>query len=115
MQDSAVNEILKMEERPTAIYANNDMLAIGVINALEKRRFRVPEDFALVGFDNIKLASHEKFSLTTIDYPLRELAEFTTRILINQIEGNFSGSQQIMVEPRLIVRRSSGAKIRGGV
>lgn len=106
-----VDEILKMKEKPTAIFAINDLLAIGIIDALEKKGLKVPEDFAVVGFDNIKLSSHERFSLTTIDYPMKELAELTMKVLLDQIEERFDGPQQFMVEPRLIVRRSSGGKL----
>ena len=102
-----VEKVLKLKERPTAIFAINDLLAIGVIDGLEKKGLKVPGDIALVGYDNIKWAAHKKFSLTTIDYPTKKLTQLSMKVLLDQIKGRANGPQQIMIKPRLIIRQSS--------
>jgi len=106
-----MDKILSMKEKPTAIYAINDLLAIGIMDACEKRGLKIPGDFALVGFDNIKLSAHSRFSITTVDYPLKELAKIAMNVLQDQIEGRMEEPEQILIKPTLVVRRSSGAKI----
>jgi LacI family transcriptional regulator len=109
--EKALDEILEMKKRPTAIFAINDLLAIGILDAAEKRKIRIPEDFALAGFDNIKISAHARFSITTVDYPLKELAKISMDLLQEQMEGRSDGPEQIMIEPRLVVRRSSGGQV----
>lgn len=66
-------ELLQLPDRPTAIFAMNDVMALGALNALESRRLKVPEDIALHGFDNLYAAQYAIPSITTVDLPLHQL------------------------------------------
>jgi LacI family transcriptional regulator/LacI family purine nucleotide synthesis repressor len=78
----AVNKIIKMRNRPTAIFAE-DMIAIGAIRALRENGFSVPEDFSVMGFDNIELGLH--YGLTTINQDRNGLGEAASRLLLDII------------------------------
>lgn len=98
----------RLSERPTAIFAQNDLMAIGVLMALEELGVQVPAEMAVVGFDNILLAAAVRPALTSVAQPTYELGRIATELLIERIE---SGSQlpprHIVLEPRLVVRAST--------
>jgi DNA-binding LacI/PurR family transcriptional regulator len=92
----------------TALFAYNDISAIGSIRALQEAGLRVPEDVSVVGFDDIQIAVHHIPSLTTVRQPLRKMGELAARTLLNQIEGGAESAREIAVEPDFVVRRSTG-------
>jgi LacI family transcriptional regulator len=92
----------------TALFAYNDISAIGSIRALQEAGLRVPEDVSVVGFDDIQIAVHHIPSLTTVRQPLRKMGELAARTLLSQIEGGAEAVQEIAAEPDFVVRRSSG-------
>src|SRR5690606_36247392 len=69
----AGNTILALPHRPTAVFACNDLMAIGVLTAFHAAGVRVPDDIALVGFDNIPMARYVQPPLSTVHVPIREL------------------------------------------
>lgn len=96
--------------RPTAIFAANDILALGVIQAVQESGLRVPEDIAVTGFDDIAFASYAEVSLTTIAQPKYIMGEMAAKILIEDIkEGAVRERKHIVLQPRLVVRKSSGS------
>jgi DNA-binding LacI/PurR family transcriptional regulator len=92
----------------TALFAYNDISAIGSIRALQEAGLRVPEDVSVVGFDDIQIAVHHIPSLTTVRQPLRKMGELAARTLLDQIEGAPEVPREIAVEPDFVVRRSTG-------
>ncbi|MBE3577977.1 MAG: LacI family DNA-binding transcriptional regulator [Limnochordales bacterium] len=95
-------------ERPTAIFAQNDLMAIGVLMALEELGVKVPEEMAVVGFDNIRLAAAVRPALTTVAQPSYELGRIATELLIERIESRREiPPRHIVLEPRLVVRGST--------
>ncbi|HHV55754.1 MAG TPA: LacI family transcriptional regulator [Firmicutes bacterium] len=95
-------------ERPTAIFAQNDLMAIGVLMALEELGIRVPEEMAVVGFDNTLLAAAVRPGLTSVAQPTYELGRLATELLIERIEsGRQLPPRHIVLEPRLVVRAST--------
>jgi len=85
---NAINEILKMRNRPTAIFAE-DIISIGVMRGLKENGLSVPDDFSLMGFDNIELGRH--YGLTTINQDRNGLGEAASRLLMDIInKKNFS-------------------------
>jgi len=108
----SVQKILKMpeEERPTAIFAFNDHIALTYMEALERNGIQVPEDMAIVGFDNIKMASYYSIELTTVDNRQIEFGRQAVEILLDIINGYKPKTQQIINKPQLIVRKSCGSK-----
>ena len=97
------------EKRPDAIFAKNDVSAIGAMKAMKDAGLKIPEDIAIVGFDNIEAGEYSNVSLTTIDQPKAEIARKLTDVLLTKIEnGNDAVLQQIIIEPKLIIRESCG-------
>ncbi|MFW5981600.1 MAG: LacI family DNA-binding transcriptional regulator [Halanaerobiaceae bacterium] len=96
-----IDKILKLNDRPTAIFSE-DIFSIGIINALKRRNMSVPQDFSLVGFDNIELSKH--YDLTTIEQNKYDLGKSASELLINIInENNFSP----VIIPTKIIERGS--------
>ncbi len=95
-------------ERPTAIFAYNDQMAIGVLHALRGRFLRVPDDIALVGFDGIAIGRFTAPPLTTIDHPRQELGRRTIETVLDLIEGK-APAQEHVLPVELVVRESCGA------
>lgn len=103
-----VQQLLAAKEPFTAIVAFNDISAMGAIRALKDFDLRVPEDVSVIGFDDIKAAAYTLPRLTTINQPLEEIGRIATQSLLNRIHDTLPPRDQIMVEPELIVRESTG-------
>lgn len=89
-----------------AVFACSDLMAIGALKRLEARGLRVPEDVAVMGFDDIASASDEAISLSTVVNPGRELAERAATMLLGLIAGTGS-AEQVVLAPRLEARRTT--------
>ena len=99
--------LLSARQRPTAILAANDQMAIATIRAALKLGLRVPEDLSVVGFDNIELASYVSPALTTMGLPLYQMGVAAAEIAIRLLAGT-SGKEEAWFTPELIVRESTG-------
>jgi LacI family transcriptional regulator, galactose operon repressor len=99
---------LLARKRPfTALFAYNDISAIGSIRAFQEAGLRVPEDVSVVGFDDILLALHNNPSLTTVRQPLQKMGEIAARTLLNRIEDREEWVAEIAIEPEFVVRNST--------
>ncbi len=94
--------------RPDAIFCANDLLAVGTLSALRAANFEVPGDVAVVGMDNTGLSEVTWPPLTTIDLGSAERARIAAELLLKRIEHPARRQQNVGVEPRLVVRASSG-------
>lgn len=101
----AARRLLALEQRPTALFAVADTLAVGAIKATLAAGLRVPEDLAVVGFDDVPLASIFEPSLTTVAQPRRELGEQAMRLLLRRIQGEQPAS--VTLPHTLVARRSA--------
>ena len=97
--------LLTLPEPPTALFAVSDTLAIGAIKALRRAGRRVPEDVAVVGFDNVPLAQVFEPGLTTIAQPMRELGAVAAELLLELLAG---GQPPSRILPHALVMRDSG-------
>src|SRR6201988_1254455 len=88
----------------TALFAYNDVAAIGAIHALQEAGLRVPEDVSVVGFDDIRIAVHNNPSLTTVRQPLQKMGEIAARTLLNRIEDHEDWVPEILIEPEFVAR-----------
>lgn len=104
----AMQTLLSNEARPSAVFACNDTMAIGGLNAALDHGMHVPSDVAIVGFDNVPTASLVRPALTTVaQYPV-EIGKQLAQALFERIEGNYTGEQRRFDVPlRLIVRQST--------
>ena len=101
-----MKRFLKLTKPPTAIFAANDLLALGAMQAIQKKNFYIPEDFSIIGFNDIELASFVYPSLTTIRQPILEMGNLAVKMLLNIIiDGEFNQGK-ILLKPKLIIRES---------
>lgn len=98
-------KLMRRHKPPTAIFACNDLMAIGVLEWLEQRGMRVPEDVAVVGYDGTLLSAI--VHLTTVAQPMYELGALACEFLIARIQEKDRPLQQAVLRPQLIVRDSS--------
>ncbi len=102
-------ETLLREGLPDAVFCANDLLALGVLRVLLQAGVRVPEDVALIGYDDIEFTSAAAVPLSSIRQPTYQLGKIATELLLDECddpEGH--AHQQIMFQPELVVRESSG-------
>jgi len=99
-------ELLEMPDRPTAIFASNDLAAIGAMNALRDLKISVPEDMSLIGFDDISQAAFTNPRLTTIRQPLDQMGRKSVELLVEQIQNPERPTRRIRLATELIIRDS---------
>jgi LacI family transcriptional regulator, galactose operon repressor len=104
---TATLALLESGAEPTAVFAANDLSAIGAINAIIESGWRVPVDVSVVGFDDLRLSAFTAPPLTTIHQPAVEIAHRATEILVDLIRGRSVHRLQYLLEPRLVVRSST--------
>jgi DNA-binding LacI/PurR family transcriptional regulator len=103
-------ELLALPDRPTALFAANDQLAIGAIYAAVDMGLNVPDDLAIVGYDDQPLAHIIRPNLTTVTYPTYEMGVEAARILLKQIDGEQEFTEEVALKGTLIVRDSCGTR-----
>ncbi len=101
-----MKRFLKLPEPPTAIFAANDLLALGAIQVILKKKYHIPEDFCIIGFDDIRLASFVYPPLTTIRQPMLEMGAIAVKMLLKIIEEGEFNQRKIVLKPKLIIRES---------
>jgi LacI family transcriptional regulator len=107
----AAAALLANADRPTAVFAGNDLMALGVIQAVWEAGLRVPEDVAVVGFDDIPLAASLVPPLTTVAQPISDIGSAAVRMLVALIEGR-DVQERVVLPCTLRVRHSCGAGLR---
>jgi DNA-binding LacI/PurR family transcriptional regulator len=100
-------QLLARKQPFTALFAYNDISAIGSIRAFQEAGLRVPDDVSVVGFDDIQSASYVNPPLTTVRQPLQKMGEIAARIMIDRIEGRAKYIAEIAIEPEFVVRNST--------
>jgi LacI family transcriptional regulator len=110
----AAMQIMKMQPMPDAAFITSDFIASVCIRTLKEHGISVPEDIAIVGFNNDPICKIVEPTLTTIDYPGEDMGEIAARNLINHLNGltNISQTNTITVRSELIVRKSSLKKTK---
>ncbi|MEP7285128.1 MAG: LacI family DNA-binding transcriptional regulator [Chloroflexota bacterium] len=97
-----------------AIFASNDLMAIGAMRGLAEQGLNVPDDVAVVGFDDMHTASTLHPALTTMRQPIRELGSIATHMLIDIIQGKVTPPHRIVLPTELVIRETCGAIPRSG-
>jgi len=95
------------EGGPTAVFAGNDLIAVGLVAGLQRRGLRVPEDVAVVGYDDVEVAAATTVPLTTVRQPRHELGAQAVARLIAASGGEVEGGAVVVLRPELIERGSS--------
>lgn len=100
---------------PTAIFAGNDQMALGVIHAIREHGWRVPEDISVVGFDDAEEAAVSWPSLTTVHQNFDRVGRTATSLLLSLIDGTPDTRERVLVPTELVVRDSTGPARSGPV
>jgi LacI family transcriptional regulator len=107
------HKLLSLPDRPTAIFAFNDNMAFGVLQAIRERGLRVPEDVSLIGFDDAQAASLVSPALTTVRQPLREMGRHGANLLMRLMDGQPGESLRVDLATNLVVRDSTAPPCSG--
>lgn len=103
-------ELIKSEKKPTAIFAGNNFMALGVYKRLREEGLEVPDDMAVVCFDGLNLIYEINPFFTAMKQPAYTMGKMAAEILVNKIEGNYEvNKQKVVLQPELVVRKSCGA------
>jgi LacI family transcriptional regulator, galactose operon repressor len=104
-------ELLALEHRPTAVFAINNLVAAGAVKAIRERGLKVPDDIALVAFDDIEHEAALSPFLTVMPQPAESFGTIAAHLLLDRILGHAPATRQVVVLPsEMIVRESCGAK-----
>jgi LacI family transcriptional regulator len=107
-------KFLEMNEPPTAIFATNDYMALGTYQAIVEQGVRIPEEVALIGFNDIEFTSMKGIELTTVGQKKYEMGALAVKTLLERVEGAKRGPpEEIILEPELIIRKTCGFYSRG--
>jgi LacI family transcriptional regulator len=107
--EEAVGPLLASTPRPTAVMCANDLLALGVLRGLTNAGVRVPDEMALVGYDDVSFASMLSPALTSVRQPKYELGASAAELLLEETSGDAGHEHRsVRFEPELVVRASSG-------
>lgn len=104
----AGHRVLGLLPRPTAVFCANDLLALGALRALHEAGLRVPDDIALVGYDDIEFAASAATPLTSVRRPAALMGHRAGRLLVaDTVSGTAARHRHVVLEPELVVRRST--------
>jgi LacI family transcriptional regulator len=103
----AGQRMVSLAERPTAIFAANDVIALGVLEVAEGLGFHVPEDLSIIGYDDISYASLPRIQLTTVAQPAVEMGQIAADWLLSRIENPDTPPLQRVLRPLLVVRSTT--------
>ena len=99
--------LLEVDPRPTAIFCANDLMALGAMDACRERGVRVPDDVALVGYDDIEAAALVTPALTTVPNPAYAIGETSARLLLERMRGERREARHVVLHPGELRRRAS--------
>ena len=104
----AMKRLLATDPPPEAVFAASDAMALGAIRAIREQGLRVPQDVAIVGFDDVPLAAQVDPPLTTVRQPISEMGRMACRLLVQLIQGEPVLQRKVVLHTQLVVRQSCG-------
>jgi LacI family transcriptional regulator len=104
-----IRELLENGNIPDGVFAENDLIAMGVVQGVQDSGYRVPEDVAVIGFDDIPIASHPDIQLSTIHQPKFRIGTYAAEMLLHQLSQDPADRavERMTLQPELIIRRST--------
>ncbi len=106
-----MQKLLSLKKLPTAVFVASDVVAFGAMDAIRKRGMKIPQDIAMVGFDNVNLSKYVDPPLTTVNLPAFDIGENVASLLIDVIEKNEDKNKKIILEAHIIIRKSCGCNM----
>lgn len=109
---AAARQLLKLKDRPDAIFSSSDFAALGAIQELKAEGIRIPEDFCVVGFGNEPFTRFMELSISTVDQCAMEMGKIAAEVFLEQLNNNdtFKVEKKVVLKPELIIRESSTRK-----
>ncbi|MBI4916645.1 MAG: LacI family DNA-binding transcriptional regulator [Acidobacteria bacterium] len=104
---ACAQRLLARDPRPTAIFASDDHMAMGVLTAAYEKKLAVPAELSVCGFDDTPMARYACPPLTTARQPIRQVARVATECLVNRLQGKDPGERRYVLESKLILREST--------
>lgn len=105
---AAASQILNGPNRPRALYVVNNLMTVGALRAAREAGLRVPDDLALIGFDDVPWAPYLDPPLTVVSQPTREIGRQATRLLLDRLENQDRDPEIRRLDPELVIRKSCG-------
>lgn len=102
------------DRKCSAVFAGNDLMAIGIMSRCKEMGVRIPEDISLVGFDDIPLAGTAVINLTTVQQPYAQMGQLVSEQIVARINGDDSARQRITLVPKLVVRNTTARYLPDG-
>lgn len=103
---SSLIKVLSSDEKPTAIFACNDLMAVGVINACSMLKIKIPQELSVIGFDNTLLANITNPKLTSVDQNMKDIGHRAALELLDIIENGQKARKKIILDTTLVIRDS---------
>lgn len=100
-------KIISANQVPDGVFAGNDILALGVMQAIRESGLRIPEDIKIVGFDDIIYSQYPEIALTTIVQPKYEMGVLAAKLLLSKIKNPKLKIENIILEPKIVIRKTS--------
>lgn len=110
--EHAMQELLTLAHRPTAVVCCNDLQALGAIQAIQQAGLRVGADLAVGGFDDIPQAQNAVPPLTTVRQPIADISTQLIDMLMSKLNQKTIPNPQVLMQPQLVVRASSGSRLK---
>lgn len=103
----AMHAILRTEQKPSAVFVCNDLMAIGALRAAHESGVRVPDELSIVGFDDIELSAYTSPALTTVAQPKERIGALAVDMLLERVGGKRRDARKVVLQPELCVRAST--------
>lgn len=108
---AAMQDLLRKKPYPTAVFVGNDTVAVGVMAAIQQKGLRIPNDIAVVGYDDIPIAAYTSPPLTTVRVPAVEPGRIAGEMVISLVRGEELKERVVRLESELVIRESCGATL----
>jgi len=103
------SKLINLENPPTAIFATNNLMTLGAIEAINEQNLKIPEEISLIGFDDISWAKAITPPLTVVKQPAYEMGKKAAELFFRKVEDKSSEPVEVVMEPSLIIRQSTAA------
>lgn len=105
------DELLNLDTPPTAIFATNNLMTLGVLKALSKLNLKIPDDISIIGFDDLPWAEAISPPLTTVRQPAYEMGKKAAELFFKRVEDSSREPEEIVMDPKLIIRGSTASLV----
>ncbi len=105
-----MRHLLNIQQRPSAVFVANDMMAVGAMRAIEEAGLTVPQHIALVSFDDLTVAAYTNPPLTTVRAPIADMGATAAQLLVDRVEQRDTSTKHVRLPMELIIRESCGAR-----